>query len=174
MKIIFLDINGVIEPLSDFFCFQARPIKNFQLILELERRKTCVRYLNLITQVTGAQIVVSSTMRYSGMDYLNKYFTISGITGKLIGMTPQHKEESQTKDNRLRYYNRDEEIKAYLLMNKVDRFLILDDSNYFITPELVRNFIKVDSFKGLTQEIADKAIAHLGVANELQDFQKEE
>jgi len=114
--------------------------------------KPCVDALNSITDATGAQIVVTSAWRNSGVDVMKDKFKEWGVKGKVIDITPIGA-------------GKEEEISRYLIWATIpDSYVIIDtvdigDTGY--AP--LSNFtIKVDDpERGLTDEMAKKSIAIL-------------
>jgi hypothetical protein len=84
---------------------------------------TCIKNLNLIIEVTGSQLVVSSSWRYShNIVGLQKLLEYRGFKGELIDITPIN----LMGPNKVR----GQEIQAWLDLNpEVDRFVILDDDD---------------------------------------------
>ena len=77
IKVIFLDIDGVLIPVSGAGNngFNGRNIDN----------------LNELIKKTGAKIVISSDWREKGIDYVKNVLYNSGVRGDIIGMTPRFK-----------------------------------------------------------------------------------
>ena len=106
----------------------------------------CVAALNRTIATTGADIVVSSTWRLGGRDCIDQLKTW-GVQGLVLGMTP-HLEGGRGYD-----------IQAYLDENPCDNFVILDA--YDDMGHLRSRWVQTTFELGLTEEIADKAIALL-------------
>ena len=139
MKVIFLDIDGVLNHYywyreRRFKCKLPHPLDDFD--------PKSVSYLNNITDITGAKIIISSSWRFDP-DIVNILHKV-GITGEIIGCTPD-------------LYNiygslcRGKEIDVVL--NKrpdIERYIILDDDTDMVgfrkdyTPYL----IKCDTYTG--------------------------
>jgi len=122
MKIIFLDIDGVLN--------SANYIKNPNIDFDdptYQIDPVAVVRLNRITDTTGAKIVVSSTWRLAFLTHptplpaLQACMQSYKITGEVIGMTPE-------KANALRN-RRGKEIQKWLNdhYNEIDKFVIIDD-----------------------------------------------
>jgi hypothetical protein len=123
MKIIFLDIDGVLN--SHAYMTKMGELWDDpanQIDPELVAR------LNKITDATGAKLVISSTWRLPFLDYcridmLAELMASYGITGEVIGMTPAI---GMTGSNE----RRGREIAIWLADNlyfKVETFIVLDD-----------------------------------------------
>ena len=146
MKIIFLDIDGVLNTISNW---GSRPI---------EKRFTpeCIAALNRITEYTGAKIVISSTWRnIMGYYELSALLHSVGIEGEIIGKTPLVK---------LSGGPRGEEIERFLYEYRksefdVSSFVILDDDTDM--GDLMEHLVWCSPNTGLTEGLADIAIRKL-------------
>lgn len=134
MKIIFTDIDGVLNPKWN-----------------KKWHNKCINEYNRIIEETGAKCVVSSSWRVNRRDVrlLQNVFIDQGIYVDVIGYTPILNAE------------RGLEIKTWLDDYKVDKFIILDDKMDDIKPYFFSGLIQPVSYIGLTKELADKAIQYL-------------
>jgi hypothetical protein len=150
MKIIFLDIDGVIcvnwiDQIDEFgHGFNNDYVKNLQTIIEK----------------TDAKIVISSTWRKSGLPEMQRMWEMRNLPGKVIDITP------------VLWTKRGEEIAEYLRENPCDSYAIIDDDNDFLDeqkPFFVRTSVNEHdgSFNGLglTKKCAEKAIQILNKTN---------
>ena len=131
MKIIFLDIDGVLN--------------NHNTLGEsLNWEPDLVEILNRVIKETKAKIVLSSTWRW-----IERYRNIIKNDMKIdfIDVTPKLWEE------------RGHEIQAWLDENPVENFIILDDDSDMV--HLMPHLLQTDGEFGLTDEIADEAIKRL-------------
>ncbi len=150
MKIIFLDIDGVLNTISNW---GSRPIeKRFSP----ECVPECVAALNKITEHTGAKIVISSSWKnIMGYQELSDLLHSVGIKGEIVGKTPLVK---------LSGGPRGEEIERSLHEYKksefdVSSFVILDDNTDM--GSLSSHLVHCDPETGLTEELAGVAIRKL-------------
>ncbi len=138
MKIIFLDIDGVLnvycEGRDEYGCTFHKHFEN---------------NLKWIIEETGAKIVITSTWRYSGLNIMQEMWKKRELTGEVIGVTPNHSsiyyEEPNYKN--LPFQERLErgfEIQEWLDKHKVDSYVILDDDNDMLTSQL-DNFIQTSN-----------------------------
>lgn len=148
MKVVFLDFDGPIIPLQSH-----HPIHR-----ELQEKAwpPCVAALNRITDKTGAKIVVSSSWRTPGAKYCKDLLKKWGVTGEVIGVTPEHPYAPGK--------TRGGEIQEWLdtaLDNGacMQGFVILDDDEDMahLAPHLILTPFNV----GLTEVDADNAISIL-------------
>lgn len=152
MKIIFLDIDGVLSTQNvSFYCFDS----------------SCVIRLNKILEQSKAKIVISSTWRKGRtIEQLKDLFLCQGDRHKtinnpiidptlLIDKTPVLT-DSQKEDLKLRknldpeLFGRGLEISAWIDLTKdnIESYLVLDDDIADIAPHLHRH-IKTDCYLGL-------------------------
>ena len=149
-KIIFLDIDGVLNVLSQEFddygqLFNPIFVKNLADIIEK----------------TNAKLVISSTWRFSGREFIMNMWRHRNLPGEVIGVTP----DLGFND----YIVRGDEIKAWLDKNidMVETYCIIDDDEDML-PEQMNNFVKTsgnsdhpdcDDFGyGLTKICSEKVI----------------
>lgn len=139
MKIIFLDIDGVLNNHFDYERYGFEYVDS-----------GLVEVLKGIVFATKAEIVLSSTWRINDSD---RAFIRSALRYKyldFIGITPYLKSKPRA-----------EEIKLWLQDNPhVVKFAILDDSGD-AGIGMEDSFFKTDYYVGLTSEIAEKVINHL-------------
>jgi hypothetical protein len=148
MKIIFLDIDGVLNNL-DSLRFPRTRIKTSRHSYTAAH-PSCVQALNQITDSTGARIVISSTWRGIGLEVLFEIFHQWGIAGLTVGYTPLWD----------RAFERGDEIANWLSRHlEVESFVILDDGDDM--GHLRHRLVQTNFEVGLTREDADRAIAIL-------------
>jgi hypothetical protein len=132
MKIIFLDIDGVLN--------------NYDTLGEgLDWEPSLVEILNRIIKETEAKVVISSTWRRTER---HRNIIKNDMKINFIDITPKLWEE------------RGYEIQAWLDKNPdVERFIILDDDSDMV--HLMSHLIQTDGKFGLTNENANEAIKRL-------------
>ena len=153
MKIIFLDIDGVLNVIPQGFDeYGAKFHTHF------------VENLNRVIQETNAKIVISSTWRMSGLNKMRNMWKKRNLPGEVIGITP----------NLYKPYKNDigrgDEIKQWLDntdLNITD-YIIIDDDYFDMLPEQLPRLIKtsgntdhfdcVDIGYGFTKECAEQSI----------------
>jgi hypothetical protein len=79
MKILFLDIDGVMKPARSYWMKPHKPDGGFDPL--------AVAGINLIHQRTGAVIVFNTTWNSSGYTRLSEIADEEGITAPVIGVT---------------------------------------------------------------------------------------
>lgn len=161
MKIIFLDIDGVLNTPR----FQTIQIKNHECDAyesQFNFDPICMKNLKEIIDKTNAYIVISSTWRYNDSDdsdnrYMKEIYNnlnLYGIKDRVIGVTPDFR------DNYNSMLIRGHEIKYWLEENSdkfnIERFVIIDDDNDMFN--LVDYLAECDYQDGLTEEVKNLAI----------------
>lgn len=149
MKIIFLDIDGVLNIRSN--------------ISSNDVDAKCLRNLELVIKATGAKIVISSTWRLypKSMKFLEGHLSSVEIWSEVIGVTPQVSI----------YGARGREIIRWLDQNQnkeIEKFAVIDD-DFSAENAVDRNkqpwfygqFFPTTMKDGLTVEIANKIIDYL-------------
>ncbi|MEO7716571.1 MAG: HAD domain-containing protein [Capsulimonas sp.] len=157
MKLIFLDIDGVLNDRTFHEAAQSSTIK-----------PECVAHFNHLIHETGAVVVLTSSWRYltmeDGPEYpalmtlagLRYLLRTHGVTSKLqiIGHTERDCVEHGGK-------NRGQQIAHYLeTCEDVEAYVVLDD-NAFDIAECGHPFVQTDGRVGLTVADADRAISLL-------------
>lgn len=146
MKVIFLDINGVLFLTGD-------EVTTEHIVFNLN----CMKNLKKIIDSTFSYIVLTSTWRIGYMDPSNFFwkaildnFTKFNIENKLIGVTP-------VICNDFKEVSRGLEINDWLERHPdVDKYIILDDDEIKdIDPNKI---IICDTFIGIDSVVAYKAI----------------
>lgn len=137
MKIIFLDVDGVLNCRTDF--------KKSSLCLD----KVKVKRLHKIVKTTKASIVLSSTWRkfYDHCDYLVEH----GV--KFMDKTPTNIRETWSGN----YVRRGEEINKWLKSHHVDKYVIIDDNSDMLEYQLPF-FVQTSFETGLLDEHVKAAI----------------
>ena len=144
-RIIFLDIDGVLN----VYC-ESRDKYGCTFHTHFEDN------LHDLIEATGAEIVISSTWRYSGLKVMQNMWRERGLAGNVIDIIHIINEGI-----------RGDEIDYWLRENQVDNYVIIDDNDDML-PEQMEHFVKtsenhghidkVDFGYGLTKECTLKAI----------------
>lgn len=156
MKVIFLDIDGVMNCYVQGFNWEVRKDRVPMIHDDLVER------LNRIVAETGAYLVLSSTWRLASdwHDTMNK----AGITDRWLGRTPRKPRPTGAS---FEWCERGKEIWEWLRRHgskDVTRFCILDDDSDMLPHQ---KHFKTDILKGgLTEEIAQQVIAYLNAPEE--------
>lgn len=145
MKVLFLDIDGVLN------CATS----NWQHRGFIGIDPYMVAILNRVLEKTGAQVVLSSTWRLGEQSREE----VRQQVVDFIDVTPSLRRPSDKGFHD--YPERGLEVKDWLDRHpEVTCYAILDDDSDFLPDQPL---FKTTWEEGLTQEIADKIVAHLGV-----------
>jgi len=182
MKILFLDIDGVLN------CERAYKLGHCKYV-EWEWpdgtkdhhqsfAPWCKEYLNELIDLTGAKIVISSTWRHSGIDFMRKVWEIEGMKGEIIGTTPHIRGfEGYTiprgceidyylkKELKFSHINWDRDIqKEYMEKSGIENYIIIDDDSDMLYGQR-NHFVHVlpspRNTDGFNQEYFTKALRML-------------
>lgn len=148
MKVVFLDIDGVLNSLAWLVSRRARP-GHREAIDPL-----AVLLLNQITDTTGASVVIVSSWRTLGSPLaLVEVLQAAGVTACIHGVAPSLSRWTWP----YRVATRLEEIEAWLGEHAdVDVFVILDDEHDYGGLEARR--VRTDPALGLTAADVSRAI----------------
>ena len=138
MKILFLDFDGVINPIS------------FHHSSSGFSKAACANVQSILVKDPNVRIVVSSAWRRNGLEVVRKILQENGIDHtKVIDLT----EESGGFDPG----NRDQQIKNWLKNHpEIKDFAILDDSA--ILKDFESHYVKTNGYVGLTHQDAERAL----------------
>ena len=159
-RYIFLDIDGVLNTTRNYrarFMADEPWRDDYGPFFDPES----VGNLRLIVTATNADIIITSSWRYKGVDAMHTLWSIRNMPGFLIGITP----EVVSND----FCVRSMEINKWLAQNAPEspdsyRFVIIDDSAMFL-PEHMPFLIHTSANVGITADDAAKAILMLGVSD---------
>lgn len=142
IKVIFLDIDGVLRPATQ---------SGFN--------KRCVGYINQLVDESGAKVVLSSTWRYN-MEEVEKQFPENGIRFEIFDVTSTFSiskyEGTQSWTPDYMKVPRGVEIQGWLkdfnsMEQYVESYVIIDDNSDILLTQLP-HYVKVDQTKGLTKQ----------------------
>ena len=194
MKIIFLDIDGVLNCESAYRNGECQ----YQEWTWEDGRKDhyqrfCVRskeLLNKLIDETGAKIVISSTWRHSGIEFMRKVWEMEEMSGEIIGITPSLRTKGLdvprgleiayflNNDLQFNHINWDEVIQQeYMDKSGVENYIIIDDDSDMLYNQR-KHFVHVlpsprnkDGFNQHYYEIAksmlEKTVIELNYTQEL-------
>lgn len=142
MKLIFLDIDGVLN--------SATGKEPYISDMEVEKLLLLKKLIN-DSDATG--VVVTSDRRYSKVDMKSKLVAFAKYNIPVIGET-RFPNQDDFDDNR------GKQILDYLSTSKedIERIVILDDNNEGISDLFFEDFIQVNRFYGLNNEVYEKAL----------------
>lgn len=155
-KVIFLDIDGVLNPK---WWERKKPADRFGCAFA---PKT-VSCLAKIVKETDAEIVISSSWKDMGLVELQNMWRERNMPGKIVDITPDYmsdelllKKDSSNMDY---LYERGSEIQGWLLLHgsDVSRYVIIYDMDD-IFPEQQSHFVQTDPEVGITNDDVKKVV----------------
>lgn len=147
MKIVFLDIDGVLN-YTEWYVSDRNPGNlNGQ---EGDIDPLCAERINRICKETGAKIVLSSDWRISWPCCIDRIEKGGIEKGLIIDKTPEHMWITPTTHIKglENFSSRGSEINDWLLNNKCDSYVIIDDRTDF-TEEQKEHFVHINSMQGI-------------------------
>jgi hypothetical protein len=148
MKVIFLDIDGVLNCERAYVNGYCKYVEWTWPDGTKDHHQSfapwCKEYLNELIELTGAKIVISSTWRHSGIDFMRKVWEIEGMKGEIIGITPNFRGDINgyniprgceidyylKKELNFSHINWDRDIqKEYIEKTGVENYIIIDDDS---------------------------------------------
>lgn len=154
MKIIFLDIDGVLNHNS---FYEDRHKKIQQQIWDLEYPHCeldsyCVDLLGEFCEEHDIKIVISSTWRHGkSVEDFNEMFSGYKGTLEVIGKTPSFHTKGWVRGNEIRWWmEENEELLGCRYHDYYDYCILDDDSDMLYWQK--DNFLKVDRYVGITAQ----------------------
>lgn len=146
MKIIFLDIDGVLN-------HEAFYRKRFEEDSKIEYPYSeidpiCVANLNNLIKNTDAKVVISSTWRHSGLNHCKNALEFHGFNGEIIDITPDLRGDNYVRGNEILKWVKDNESLVGPYYNFTEYVILDDDSDMLYWQR--NNFLLIDRFVGLT------------------------
>lgn len=175
MKLIFLDIDGVLNTKEDSLrrvCLYNPGLRRFgktQInpnltgICDLYGQlfsPSAVGWLAHIIRETDAKIVISSTWRYSGLSEMQQMWKYRSLPGEVIAIT-EDSYRATTGHEDTKYEDwRGAEIDLYLRKNPCEGYCIIDDDRDML-PSQMTHFVHCDAEFGIREKEAKLAIVML-------------
>lgn len=157
MKIIFLDIDGVLN--SDSILSEYIPEIDGEYY---PYQPHLVDNLNKIISATGAKIVVSSTWRLGeSTEKLQYLLTHMGAKGEVIGKTESYSNRFIVRGNEILKWIMDNQNLLGCHYYDFEEYVIIDDDSDMLYDQR-NNFVHTNGREGLTDEDVIKAIEILG------------
>jgi hypothetical protein len=146
MKVIFLDIDGVLNCEN---AYRSGECQYKEWVWEDGRKDHYQTFcswskelMNKLILETGAEIVVSSTWRHGGIDFMRKVWEMEEMAGKIIGITPSMRAKGYSiprgmeieyylnNDLQFHHINWDEVVQQeYMDKSGVENYIIIDDDS---------------------------------------------
>jgi hypothetical protein len=146
MKVIFLDIDGVLNSFDNMYAlrfidYNNGPLDRDRYGVFFDER--CVRWLRLILHETKAKIVISSAWKDSGLKVMQAMWQERKLPGEVIDITPDALDIMDE--------SRGREIQMWLDKHEVESYCIIDDNSDML-PEQMKYFVQTESVVGLNRE----------------------
>jgi hypothetical protein len=126
MRIIFLDIDGVLSLSGDYS--KRTVIKEGLAVPYMWNTEACYAFKEIRSEL-GLEIVLSSDWRSSyRLPDMREIFNANSLVGlSLIGYTPHNKEYTYASDKRQMGFCRSKEINEWLALHGVREWVAIDD-----------------------------------------------
>ena len=161
-KIIFLDIDGVMNSQVDYELAEARGDLKTAREEAHELSARCMDLLNTLIDETGAEVVITSVWRYTTTkEELQTLFEKKGFKHKILDYTPVYDRNFSVRGNEiLGWITANEE---YLGQDyfEFESYVIFDDDSDMLYWQR-ENFVPIDGYTGLTHNKTYKAKWILG------------
>ena len=147
MKIIFLDIDGVMNCENAYRSGECRYVEWTNHRGDKDHHQAFCSWskelLNKLIDETNAKIVISSTWRSSGIEFMKSVWELEGMHGKIIGLTPNFRGEVNgytiprgceidkwLGDNGFSHINWDKDTQQeYINKTGIENYIIIDDDS---------------------------------------------
>lgn len=182
MKLIFLDIDGVLNSENSFSNGNTHYFEwpeNHGVTNGGHHIRFCPlskRFINDLIDQTGAKVVISSVWRYQGLEYLKKVWELEGMSGEIIGITPRLFGDGFTvpRGIEIEKFLEDrgfysvfwsvEEQQKYIDNSGIENFIIIDDDSDMMLYQS-NHFVNVlpspRNREGFNQQYFEEAISKL-------------
>ena len=168
MKILFLDIDGVLNSSSSFekgHCEYIRFGKDYYYQQFCPNSKKLINYL---IDKYNLSIVISSTWRHDGVERLRQIWELEQMSGHILDITPCSElgfrglEIAQWLENKGFYNinNSKEGQKQIMEKSRIEQYIIIDDDSD-MTYDQRNHFIQTSFKTGFTIESFNKACSVL-------------
>lgn len=142
-KYLFLDIDGVMNSFDDYKMTNEEFMKQLNKI-SFKLNPKHVKILNNVVEKYNPKIILSSYWRTRfSLEKINDLFKKEGFKGQISDITDDQGKEHD---------NRWNQIKRYIDKNDVKNYIILDDEHITKNETVVPNFVKTNSYVGLTKK----------------------
>lgn len=154
MKIIFLDIDGVLATHKQYMMnrvkfWEKNPIaKDLKIPYPFDPK--CVKIFNEILDETNAEIVLSSDWKINfEFDVIGEIFKFNGVNKIPFDITPNEIVSFGNLDK-----NRAFQIGQYIQDNDITNYVVIDDLNvgkYMVITNDDNKFVQTNDFEGIKQ-----------------------
>lgn len=164
MKVIFLDIDGVLNSEETFKQIALEYQKTNKARIEIEEEK--IEYLREIAEQTDAKIVLSSSWRIFFKSINNEIIPLTNRAKALTKLLAKHNVFIYDITPKNASRKREDEINDYLKSHNVENFIIIDDEIEHLESFYGNNMIKTNFFSS-TEESGGLCKKHIKLAIEM-------
>lgn len=163
MKVIFLDIDGVLNTQKTFKDIHDEYQVTHKRRVELDEKK--IFYLSEIVRLTGANIVLSSSWRIFGHMEDGEFIPTNKRTEELKRLFAKYNMVIYDMTSFLG--SREEEIREWLSCHNAEEYLIIDDETFNYNEEEMQRLIKTNFYLkyypniGLGEQHIEEAVKKL-------------
>lgn len=167
-KILFLDIDGVLNGCDNMYSrlelwrINAAAYKTRDEYGDMFDERS-VRWLAYIVEKTGCGIVISSTWRRRGLNFLQTMWEMRNLPGQIIDITPLCADDYIVNKYACGSCERGYEIQEWLECHDECRYCIVDDNDDMLPHQ---KFVKTNAGIGLDMKTANAIISVLNCNNE--------
>jgi hypothetical protein len=148
MKVIFLDIDGVLNCEDAYRSGECKYTEWINHRGDNDHHQSFCswskKWLNKLIEETDAKIVISSTWRHSGIEFMQSVWKHENMCGEIIGITPSFRGDIKgytiprgceidhylENDLKFNHINWDKSIQQeYINKSGVDNYIIIDDDS---------------------------------------------
>jgi hypothetical protein len=148
MKVIFLDIDGVLNCEKAYKSGECNYVEWINHFGEKDHHQSFCSWskdlLNKLIEETGAKIVISSTWRSSGIEFMKSVWKHEGMKGEIIGITPNFRGDINgytiprgceidyylEHDLKFNHINWDKNVQQeYIDKSGLENYIIIDDDS---------------------------------------------
>ena len=167
MKVIFLDIDGVLNSVDSMVAFHEWKPKGTRVMIEDKLDEVSVGLLRRLCNETGAKIVVSSTWRMgrTGDDFIEIFTRHDWPEFPYLDQTPIGHQINPIGER-----TRGHEIQHWLDNNGNPEYVILDDDSDMLESQM-NNFVHCSGISGFRGKHYCKAMRILGHPEDLLESQ---
>ena len=129
------------------------------------------KFLNKLIEEIDAKIVISSTWRIDGIDFMENVWKSEDMSGEIIGLTPNFRNANipytvprgceidfWLKESGLRVVKWSKiKLAEFMAESDIENYIIIDDDSDMTEKQLKDNFVKTDMRTGFTWTHYDKA-----------------
>ena len=144
MKVIFLDIDGVLVTPESIYKSKKHYLETGEMISSIDEDKLDI--IKEIIEKTNAKIVLSSLYKLEFIkDEQGNPHPITDKTKLMESLFNKHSLKIFDLTPNDYYRNRSKEILMYLRNNSIDNFVIIDDEGVSLSEVFPDNFIKINT-----------------------------